>query len=335
LCGDRVAVAFDATKSVRALVEEASGMVKSRTLPITIISVGCMSTASSLLASNIPGTEASDRPRRAILGGSFYPADYDELQGMLGQFESNSQTQPVQNVRAIMVPHAGFKYSGQIATDAWRSCHIPSTVVILGPKHTNIGADWAVSSARHWELPGSAGFEIDQDLSRKIATEVAGMELDATAHLREHGAEVQLPILDRLASASGIRPRLVCIAMGSANWSEIEIAARQLAKVLQEHSEPVLLVISSDMNHFATEEENRRKDRLALDALKAGDAKLLFDTCRENAISMCGVVPAALVMQTLKELGYQTEVEELGYDTSATISGDVSRVVGYAAARWL
>ena len=335
LCGDRVAVAFDATKSVHTLVEEASGMVKSRTLPITIVSIGCMSTASSLLASNIPGTEASDRPRRAILSGSFYPADYDELQGMLGQFESNSQTEPVANVQAIMVPHAGLKYSGQIATDAWRSCQIPRTVVILGPKHTSLGADWAVSSAKHWELPGTAGFEIDQDLSRKIVSQVAGMELDATAHLREHGAEVQLPILDRLASASGERPRLVCIAMGNANWTEIEAAARQLAEVLREHPEPVLLVISSDMNHFATDEENRRKDRLALDALKTGDAKLLFDTCRENAISMCGVVPAALVMQTLKELGKNTKVEELGYDTSATVSGDTSRVVGYAAARWL
>jgi AmmeMemoRadiSam system protein B len=88
------------------------------------------------------------------------------------------------------------------------------------------------------------------------------------------------------------------------------------------------------MNHFSAEEENRRKDRLALDALKTGDAKLLFDTCRKNEISMCGVVPAAFVMQTLKELGITTTIEELGYDTSASVTGYSSRVVGYAAARW-
>jgi AmmeMemoRadiSam system protein B len=88
------------------------------------------------------------------------------------------------------------------------------------------------------------------------------------------------------------------------------------------------------MNHFATDQENRRKDRLALDALATGDPKQLLDTCRENAISMCGVVPAALVMQTLKELGIETKIQELSYDTSASVTQDPTRVVGYAAARW-
>ena len=334
MCGERVAVAFDKSKTPHALAEEAAAMVKSRTMPVTIVSLGCMSTASSLLASNIPGVDPSDRSRKAVLGGSFYPANPDELQGMLSQFESNSKSDSATDVRAIMVPHAGLKYSGQLATQGWKSCEIPPTVIIIGPKHTGLGADWSVSSAKHWELPGTKGFDIDQELSRKIASRVTGMQLDAAAHLREHGAEVQLPILDRIVSAQASRPQLVCIAMGGANWSDIEVAAKQLSDVLRETQGNVLLVISSDMNHFANDEENRRKDRLALDALKSGDAKLLLDTCRENEISMCGVVPAALVIQTLKELGVTTTIEELGYDTSASVTGDSSRVVGYAAARF-
>jgi AmmeMemoRadiSam system radical SAM enzyme/AmmeMemoRadiSam system protein B/AmmeMemoRadiSam system protein A len=335
MCGERVAVAFDKSKTPHELVQEAAAMVKSRTMPITIISQGCMSTASSLLASNIPGVDPSDRSRKAVLGGSFYPANHDELQNLLSQFESNSKAESVTDVRAIMVPHAGLKYSGQLATEAWKSCEIPTTIIIISPKHTGLGADWSVSSAKHWELPGTNGFEIDQELSRKIASRVTGMELDAAAHLREHGAEVQLPILDRLSATKAVRPRLVCIAMGGgANWSDIDVAAKKLSEVLREEQGKVLLVISSDMNHFSAEEENRRKDRLALDALKTGDAKLLFDTCRKNEISMCGVVPAAFVMQTLKELGITTTIEELGYDTSASVTGDSSRVVGYAAARW-
>ncbi len=334
ICGERVAVAFDKSKTPHALAQEAAAMVKSRTMPVTILSLGCMSTASSLLASNIPGVDPSDRSRKAVLGGSFYPANHDELQSVLSQFDSNSKSEPATDVRAIMVPHAGLKYSGQLATEGWKSCEIPPTVIIVGPKHTGLGADWSVSSAKHWELPGTKGFDIDQELSRKIASRVTGMELDAAAHLREHGAEVQLPILDRIVSAKASRPQLVCIAMGGANWSDIEVAAKQLSDVLRETQGNVLLVVSSDMNHFASDEENRRKDRLALDALKSGDAKLLFDTCRENEISMCGVVPAALVMQTLKELGVATTIEELGYDTSVSVTGDSSRVVGYAAARW-
>ena len=89
------------------------------------------------------------------------------------------------------------------------------------------------------------------------------------------------------------------------------------------------------MNHFADDQENRRRDRIALDALAHGDPERLLEVCRSNSISMCGVIPAALVMQTLKELGIQTKVQELSYDTSASVSGDSSRVVGYAAARWI
>jgi AmmeMemoRadiSam system protein B len=96
-----------------------------------------------------------------------------------------------------------------------------------------------------------------------------------------------------------------------------------------------LLAISSDMNHFADDEENRRKDALALKVLKTKDAKRLIETCRSESISMCGVIPAALVMETLKALEAPFKVEQLSYDTSAKTSQDTSRVVGYAACRFV
>jgi len=122
--------------------------------------------------------------------------------------------------------------------------------------------------------------------------------------------------------------------MGDATWEDIHSAANQLAEVLRPIIDKVLLAISSDMNHFANDQENRRLDRLALDALMTGDPEHLLDVCRSNSISMCGVVPAALVMQTLKVLGLKPQVEQISYDTSAAVTADPSRVVGYAAVRW-
>jgi AmmeMemoRadiSam system protein B len=83
------------------------------------------------------------------------------------------------------------------------------------------------------------------------------------------------------------------------------------------------------MNHYAPEAENRRKDRMALDAMLSGDPKKLVDTCQDNAISMCGLIPAAIVMQTLIQLGKPFKIEEIGYDTSGR-QGNQERVVGYA-----
>jgi AmmeMemoRadiSam system protein B len=108
------------------------------------------------------------------------------------------------------------------------------------------------------------------------------------------------------------------------------VAARKLADWLQSLDNPPLLVISSDMNHFADETENRRRDRIALDAMASGDPEQLLEVCRRHEISMCGVIPAALVMETLRQMGHSLKVQQIDYGTSADVSGDKSRVVGYA-----
>ncbi len=91
-----------------------------------------------------------------------------------------------------------------------------------------------------------------------------------------------------------------------------------------------MLLISSDMNHFATDAENRRLDALALAALERGDPEALYETVTRNSISMCGVLPAVIVLETLRLLGQFKRAEHVGYATTADVTGDTSRVVGYA-----
>jgi AmmeMemoRadiSam system protein B len=100
--------------------------------------------------------------------------------------------------------------------------------------------------------------------------------------------------------------------------------------MFQALDEPPLLVISSDMNHFASQEENRRRDQMALKALGTGDAGTLFQTCAQNEISMCGLLPAMTVMQALQALGPLKGINLTGYADSSQANNDKSRVVGYA-----
>jgi len=334
LSGDRAAVAFDANKSIHQLVGEAAGIIKSRRNPIGIFSMGCVSTANSLLATNRVGIDPSDQPRPPALAGQFYPSERSELEGMLQGFEAHSKTNTDPKTLAIMTPHAGLKYSGQIAMDAWRGAGSAKSIIVVGPKHTNLGAEWAVSPSKSWQLPNGDEFSVDLELAKKIVTHVSGMEFDAAAHSREHGAEVQLPILSYVYRDRQ-KPKIVPIAMANSSWQDISNAAKQLAEVIRGCEEYPLLVISSDMNHFATDEENRRLDELALAAMVTGNPERLLETCQLNSISMCGVVPAALVMQTLIELNEIFGVERLSYDTSASVTGDTNRVVGYAACRFV
>ncbi|MDF1742820.1 MAG: AmmeMemoRadiSam system protein B, partial [Gimesia sp.] len=226
---------------------------------------------------------------------------------------------------AAMVPHAGWMYSGKIAADVLKRIEFPSNIIVIGPKHTREGVDWAVAPHHTWALP-NGNLESNVDLAQKLAETIPGLELDAAAHRSEHAIEVELPMIQRLAPQA----RVVGIAIGGGNLKRCEAFAEGLARVIQELDEPPLLLVSSDMNHFATDAENRRLDELALEKMDALDPESLFEIVREQHISMCGVLPAVIVMKTLQKMGKLSRVERVCYATSGDITGDRSRVVGYA-----
>jgi AmmeMemoRadiSam system protein B len=297
-----------------------------------IHSMSIASTQSELQIFPIPTAEIDVQPRPAAVAGSFYPASDEERIKTIAQYIERSNTrpsaQPKCKPRAIMVPHAGLRFSGTVAATVWNSIHFPQSLLLIGPKHTPAGVDWAVSPHHQWLIGNQASLQADIELSHRIAEQVHGMKLDAAAHRREHAIEIELPFIHYLAPATAI----AAIVMQSTDWEHIARAAKELASVLRSLQEMPLLVISSDMNHFADDAETRRRDRLALDALRSGDPQRLLQTCQKHQISMCGQVPAALVLQTLHELGPSPQVEILEYATSADVSGDTSRVVGYAGA---
>ncbi|MBM3998043.1 MAG: AmmeMemoRadiSam system radical SAM enzyme [Planctomycetes bacterium] len=310
-------------ESVGRLVEAGQGR---RPESARLFSLRIRTNARRIDAAQTPRPLAGSLSRAPAVAGAFYPADSGELDRMLDALIPEPTEAP-RPWPAAMVPHAGLRYSGSIAARVLQRIEGSPTIVILGPKHTRNGVDWAVAPHDVWELPGRS-VASDRRLAETLAARIQGLELDAAAHRAEHAIEVELPFIARFWPNS----KVVGIAIGPCDYSEAESFADQLADVLRGMSPRPVLLISSDMNHFATDAENRRLDEMALAAMATLDPRALYDTVIDHGISMCGVLPAVIVMLALRKLDGLHTFERIAYGTSADTTGDRSRVVGYAGA---
>lgn len=279
-----------------------------------------------------PGALAERAPARA---GQFYPGKPEEMQREVERWltlapdDGTADSAPAAH-RAIMLPHAGWMYCGKTLGRTLRQTQVPDTVIIIGPKHTNQGCNWSVPPHQRWRLP-TGSVPIAVDLLEQLLRAIPGLRCDAAAHAMEHGVEVLLPFLQHVNPQVRVAP----MALGHCNYDDTQTIARGLRQVLDAEvaaGKPApLLLISSDMNHFAPDAEGRRLDRLALDAMLAGDPRQLYDTCLRHEISMCGMRPAVAILNALRlEPEHPLHLRLTHYSTSADASGDRSRVVGYA-----
>jgi AmmeMemoRadiSam system protein B/AmmeMemoRadiSam system protein A len=320
-------IAFDSEKSAGELLESLRAAMPVGSRDAAVHTVQYLSTMPRAVCVSAPVATKAQGVRAPAVAGKFYPAEDAARRAQVDSLLTSVAPAETPALSAV-VPHAGLKYSGKIAARVWQTLQLNPgrTIILVSPKHTTQGVNWAVCPFDAWGLSATTTIAGDPELAQLIAQRVDGFELDAVAHAAEHGIEVQLPILERVAPQS----KVVGIAMHAGNWQDISVAAAQMADLLRSIEEPPLMVVSSDMNHYADDAENRRRDRLALQALATGDPSRLLEVCRENEISMCGLVPAAFVMETLRQLGHTLRSEELGYATSADVTGERSRVVGYA-----
>lgn len=289
-----------------------------------VFSLAAATTAESLRGSTAPRAVAGGQARPAAVAGKFYPGTGAELERELDQLFAGLTIEP-RRCSAVMLPHAGYRFSGRIAAQTLAQVEIPDTVIVIGPKHTPLGVDWAVAPHDVWQLPGRS-MRSDVELARRLAAAVPNLQLDAAAHQQEHAIEVELPLLARLAPQA----RVVGIVMGTASLEACLEFGERLAEVIRSLPSPPLLIISSDMNHFAPDRQTRELDALALAAFDRLDPAELFNTVRQHHISMCGVLPAVVAIEALRQLGRAHVSHQVGYATSADATGDTSRVVGYA-----
>jgi AmmeMemoRadiSam system protein B len=262
--------------------------------------------------------------RAAARAGQFYPAGARDVASAVDMHMAKAPVVKAKPHRAVMLPHAGWRFCGDTIAKTIARVKVPDLAVVIGPNHTGVGPAWSVASHKIWELP-DISVAIDTAAAEFIADRTPAMQCEANAHRMEHGTEVLLPFLHKANPAV----RVVPIVLGHTSYEQTAPLAAALAELIEQRD--VLLVISSDMNHFAPEPENRRLDHLALDAMLTGDPRKLYDTCTRNQISMCGMIPAVTIMQALlARNGKPLKPELIDYTNSAQATGDTTSVVGYA-----
>ena len=226
--------------------------------------------------------------------------------------------------RGCVVPHAGYVYSGHVAGAVYAALEIPARCILLGPRHYPRGEAMAILSQGSWQTPlGDAA--IDAELAAELMRACPRLREDTVAHEREHSLEVQIPFLQVLQPGFTFVP----IALGTVRFEDLVAVGEAIGHVMAAASEEILLLTTSDLNHYEDDATTRVKDGKAIDRILAMDAQGLYDTCRKEAISMCGLGPTVAMLTALQKLG-STQPELVRYATSGDVSGDCSAVVGYA-----
>lgn len=262
--------------------------------------------------------------RLPAVAGRFYPADPKELTSVIRNFSQPDAQQFAISAKACLVPHAGYMYSGHVAGAVFARVALPKKIIVLGVRHYPRGEPAAILSSGEWRTPlGDA--PIDETLAIALRRECLLLREDSVAHSSEHSLEVQVPFLQALAPGFSFVP----VALGTVQFESLVTVGEGIARVFANSKENVLLLTTSDLNHYEDDATTRTKDHKAIERLLALDARGLYDTCRNEEISMCGLGPAVVTLTALNSLGAK-KAELVKYATSADVSGDRSQVVGYA-----
>jgi len=263
--------------------------------------------------------------RRPAVAGLFYPAHPLQLRTAVERF----LVRTLDPVRALclVVPHAGYVYSGATAGKTYAACELPRRLVILCPNHTGLGVPLSCWPSGAWVTP-LGEVPVDDEAARFLLSAVPGLEADERAHLREHAVEVQLPFLQVYLESFSFVP----VAVGTHRAEDLAALGHGLAEFLRRFGGEAALVVSSDMNHYESAAVNRRKDGLALDALAALDPEGLYRTVLDHDVSMCGFAPAVAALHAVRETG-GGRADLVDYTHSGLVTGDHDQVVSYAGLR--
>lgn len=262
--------------------------------------------------------------RPPAVTGRFYTDDVGALRRQVQSFcEPESGVTP-QRAIACMVPHAGYRFSGHVAGAVYARIKLPRRILLIGPRHFPRGASQAILSEGAWQTP-LGNVEIDSALGAALKLACPALVEDAVAHAQEHSLEVQLPFLQVLLGEL----RFVPIVLGTVDFAALQSLGIAIADVLAQQPEPVLIIASSDMNHYETDATTRIKDRKALNQILALDPRALHETVIREGITMCGMGPAVTMLTAASALG-ATRADLVRYATSGDINGDRDEVVGYA-----
>jgi hypothetical protein len=265
--------------------------------------------------------------RKAVKAGQFYEANAAALSAEIDAFLAAAPppSAAADRIRAVIVPHAGYVYSGKTAALAYRQVQGRdiATVVILGPSHYVGFEGCSIYTAGGFETPLGVA-EVDAEAAQALA-KASGFSYFAEAHAEEHSLEVQVPFIQKVLPKAKIVP----VVMGIPSDRTIRTLAAALAKVFKDRS--TLVVASTDMSHFLTKPEANALDKSTIDLVRAQSVPAIIRKMERNENILCGGAAVAAALLYAQNLG-NAGVDVLGYADSTEGGGPADRVVGYFAA---
>jgi AmmeMemoRadiSam system protein B len=257
--------------------------------------------------------------RPPAVAGTFYPGQEQTLRREL---DGLIPAAPKSKALAVIVPHAGYVYSGKVAGSVYARVDVPRDVVLLCFNHRGRGRDFGVWPEGAWRTPlGDA--PVNADLARRVRDAYRGAEFDQAGFLGEHSGEVQVPFLQALRPDVRLVPVALSVGLDSA------AALRDFGRALAGVEGDFLVVASTDLNHYEDQQTTMDKDNSVIRAIEALDETALASAIRSNDVSMCGYAPTIATIAYAKAKG-AAGAETVMHATSGDVSGDYDRVVGYA-----
>ncbi len=260
--------------------------------------------------------------RKPAVAGQFYESSPSRLTSQVNDFlEADAEKE---SAIGIVSPHAGLMYSGRVAGAVYSRIKMSRTFILIGPNHTGLGQPVSLMSSGVWHMP-TGELTIDEGLAGELKKGSDIISEDSLAHRMEHSLEVQLPFILHYSSDVGIVP----VIMMPVPLDVCRLVGEAIADAVKKADYPVTIIASSDMSHYVSDSAARKKDRKAIDRVIAMDPEGLYNTVRDEDISMCGVVPVTTMLFAARKLG-ASEAALVKYMTSGEVSGDYDYVVGYA-----
>ena len=271
--------------------------------------------------------------RTPAVAGMFYPKEKEELKTTIRDCFLHSfgpgKVPPAandENILGVICPHAGYMYSGPIATNSFYSVSSqkPELVIIVGPNHWGIGCGVAAMKEGQWQTP-LGNVEVDTESAIQINKITKVIELDFFSHTRDHSLEVQVPILQEVYSH---KFKILPIILINQDYRTAKEVGSAIAKIA--NTKKTMIVGSSDFTHYEENSYAHKQDKALIEPILDLDVEEFYRILQENQVSACGYGAIASTMVACKELGAK-KGRLLKYATSGDVTGDKSSVVGYAS----
>lgn len=267
--------------------------------------------------------------RKATLAGQFYPASPATLKKEIAGYLAKASSTTDSNVKALIVPHAGYPYSGPVAAEAYKTVAGQKfdSVIVIGFFHRIPLAGIFVDTADSYETP-LGKIPVDTVLANEIREQNSRLQEVVKSDFSENSLEVQLPFLQEVIPNLKIVP----IYMGMQTPENAKILADAIAKSIE--GKNVLVVASSDLSHYHPDAEARDMDKKLITLVETSSISALYQLDQDRQIEACGIGPITTVLYLAQKMSWENPML-IRYANSGDITGDYSGVVGYSAFKFL